>query len=270
MPADRVVAVVVTYRRTELLRRCVDSVLGQTRPPELVLVVDNGGLAREVLGARSGVEIVETGENLGPAGGYEVGFREALEREPAWIWAVDDDVEPEDDCLQLLLAAGETGRARVLMPRQLKPGGERGFPPSWNGPLVAADVVRRIGLPRGDLFFWAEDTEYFHRAREAGFPRTGVPDAVVHHRNPEDRARGSARDWRLYYEVRNTLELRLRIRRLTTKGALRALGAVLRKLGAIVFLEPNKGRSLRLWWWGVRDFARHRMGRVVDPETWNG
>src|SRR2546421_741985 len=38
---DRVCAVVVTYDRRELLRRCLGALAGQTAPPNHVLVVDN-------------------------------------------------------------------------------------------------------------------------------------------------------------------------------------------------------------------------------------
>jgi GT2 family glycosyltransferase len=208
---------------------------------------------------------VETGENLGPAGGYATGFAAALEAGADAIWAVDDDAEPAPDCLARLVAA----RADVAVPLQVKPGGVRGFPPSWNGPLFAASVVRGVGLPRAELFFWAEDTEYAVRVRQAGHRRTHVPEAEVVHRNPGARRRGQPRDWQLYYEVRNTLEYRLRIRRRTVKGVARAVGAVLGKLGSILLFEPGKVRSLRLWWWGVRDFARGRLGKVVDPATWD-
>ena len=264
--ARRVVAVVVTYRRRELLERCVDAIAGQTRPPDLTLVIDNGGIAREVLGGdRPGVEIVEAGENLGPAGGYALGFTRALAREAGAIWAVDDDVIPDAACLERLVAAWVAG-AEVAVPLQRKPGGVRGFPPSWNGPLFDAEVVREVGVPRADLFFWAEDTEYVARLRAGGHRRTHVREAEVMHLNPGARSPGQARDWQLYYEVRNTLEYRLRIRRRTVKGVARAVGAVLGKLSSIVLLEPAKGRSLRLWWWGVRDFGRGRLGRVVDPD----
>jgi rhamnopyranosyl-N-acetylglucosaminyl-diphospho-decaprenol beta-1,3/1,4-galactofuranosyltransferase len=271
MPSDaRVIAVVLTYRRTELLRRSVQAVLGQSRPPDAVLVVDNDRMAKDVLEAecRDQVEVVETGANLGPAGGYEFGFRVALERGATKIWTVDDDLEPEATCLERLLEAS-TG-ADVLIPLQRKPRLVQGHPPSWNGSLFDADVVEAVGPPRGDLFFWAEDTEFFQRIRRAGFPIRAVPQAAVFHVNPEDRARGSARDWRLYYEVRNGLYVRLVLRPRTAKGTWRAWRSALGKLGAIILLEPHKRRSIGLWWRGYRDYRRGRLGKVVAPENWPG
>jgi GT2 family glycosyltransferase len=270
---SRIVAVVVTYRRTDLLIRCVDAVLAQTRPPEAVVVVDNGGIAREALGDRDGVEIVDPGQNLGPAGGYEMGFREALGRAADKVWTVDDDVVPDPDCLERLEAA--SSGADVCIPLQRKPSGEHGgvdrehgHPPSWNGVLFDAEVIRAVGTPRGELFFWAEDTEFHQRIRWAGFPIRPVRVAGVLHLNPGARERGGGRDWQLYYEVRNGLYVRLRLRPFSLKQWRRAWGAALGKLGAIVLLEPRKGRSLRLWWMGWRDYRRGRLGKVVDPETW--
>ena len=261
-----VVCVIVTYRRRELLAACVDAVLAQSRPPDTVLVIDNDHLAKDVLaGADERVVVQEMDENVGPAGGYERGFRDALERGAGAIWAVDDDVVPAPDCLERLLEA----HTDVAVPLQRKPGGVRGFPPSWNGPLFDARVVRTVGLPRKDLFFWAEDTEYVYRCREAGFRRTHVPGAEVMHHNPRARSRREARDWQLYYEVRNTLEYRLRIRPRTVKGVARAAGGVTGKLLSIVFVEPSKRRSLALWWKGVRDFAAGRLGKRVDPQGWS-
>ncbi|MGH3118779.1 MAG: glycosyltransferase, partial [Gaiellales bacterium] len=197
------VAVILTYRRTELLQRCVDAVLGQTRPPDSILVVDNDRLARTVIADRPGAEVVETGQNHGPAGAYHFGFQMALERGADRIWTVDDDLEPGADCLEVLLSAS-TG-ADVVVPLQLKRTKVQGHPPSWNGALFGAEVVRAVGLPRQEFFFWAEDTEYFLRIKMAGFPVRKVSDATVMHWNPEDRFRGRRRDWRLYYEVRNGL-----------------------------------------------------------------
>jgi GT2 family glycosyltransferase len=269
-PEVRVVAVVLTFRRTDLLRRSVDAVLRQTRPPDAVLVIDNDRLAAGVLGGDRGgsVDVIETGENIGPAGGYELGFRVALERGATKVWTVDDDVEPDAMSLERLLAA--SSGTDVLIPLQRKPGQVRGHPPSWNGTLFDATVVESVGFPRGDLFFWAEDTEYFQRIRRAGFPILAVPEAAVFHANPEDRARGAGRDWRLYYEVRNGLYVRLVLRPRTAKGTWRAWRSAVGKLGAILLLEPHKRRSIALWWRGYRDFRRRRLGKVIAPEDWPG
>src|SRR5205823_8810129 len=166
-----VVAVVCTFRRTDLLREAVGAVLGQTRRPDRVLVIDNDHLAREAmadLSAGSVLDVIETGTNLGPAGGYELGFRLALERGADKVWTVDDDLVPDPKCLERLVAA--SSGADVVVPLQRKPDSVKGHPPSWNGALFDKEVVAKAGFPRGDLFFWAEDTEFYQRIRWAGVP----------------------------------------------------------------------------------------------------
>jgi GT2 family glycosyltransferase len=258
-----VVAVVVTFRRTELLRRAVDAIRAQTRPPDLTIVVDNGDLAARTLEPHSGVEIVRTGSNLGPAGGYDRGLRLAMERGADRIWTVDDDVEPAPDCLERLLAA--SGSPAVVLPTQVRPGGARSSPPAWTGALIDAEVVRAIGYPRTELFFWGEDTEYFHRARIAGFPRERVEEARVAHHHPGGRTRGSERNWRLYYEVRNTVYIRSGYRGPAWRRYPKLLPVVVGKPLAILAFEPRKLRGLGLWWRGLRDGLSGRLGRVVDP-----
>ena len=265
-PVPFVVATILTFRRRDLLLRTVQAVRSQTRPPDLVLVVDNDHLARELLEPTPDVQLVETGANLGPAGGYALGFELALDQHATKVWVVDDDVAPDPDCLERLLAA--SGGADVLIPLQTDPHGFHGHLPSWCGPLFDAVVVRTIGVPRADLFFWAEDTEYFWRARAAGFPVRPVPEASVYHFNDEDHARGAERDWRLYYEVRNSLYVKTRLMPLTAKRTLRTYSGVLRKLAAIVFLESGKRRSIALWCRGCWDYLRGRLGKVVAPEDW--
>jgi GT2 family glycosyltransferase len=262
-----VVAVVVTFRRTELLRRCVEAVRAQSRPPGLTIVIDNGGEATSALTADDALEIVGTGSNLGPAGGYDRGLRLAMDRGADLIWTVDDDVEPEPDCLELLLA--DPGEAGVVLPWQERPGGARSAPPAWTGALIDADVVRAIGYPRTEFFFWGEDTEYFQRARIAGFPRRRVEAARVMHHSPDGHQPGSERTWRLYYEVRNTVHIRLGYRGPPWRRLPKLLPVVVGKPLAIVAYEPQKLRGLRMWWRGLRDGAAGRLGRVVDPARAN-
>ena len=113
------------------------------------------------------------------------------------------------------------------------------------------------------------DTEYVYRCRRGGFRRTHIDTAEVMHMNPGARTRREARNWQLYYEVRNTLQYRLRIRRKSVKGVLRAFIGVGGKFLSIVVLEPGKRRSLGLWWKGISDFRAGRLGRRVDPATWD-
>lgn len=263
-PVECVTAVVVTFRRPQLLAELLDALRAQTRPPDRVLIVDNGGDVDPAVAPPGGpTAILPMEQNAGPAGGYAAGFAAALESGATKLWAVDDDNRPEPRCLERLLAAA--GSDDAVFPLQRKPSGFEGFPPSWNGPLIDAGAVARAGLPRAEMFFWAEDTEFFLRCRNAGVTIRHCPDAVVFHAKPALRVAGRARDWRLYYEVRNTIWLRTRARRPGPVQLWRVARVLTGKLYRIVAAEPGKAQSLRLFGLGVVDGVRGRMGRRVDP-----
>ena len=257
-----VAAVVVTYRRPASLLRAVDAIQRQTVKPDLTIVVDNGGGADATLAGRDGIRVVSTGANLGPAGGYDRGLRIAIDDGADRVWTVDDDVEPETDCLERLLSA--TKSPAVALPTQVRADGAESSPPAWTGAVIDAEVIRAIGYPRTELFFWAEDTEYFQRAMSAGFARVRVAEARVRHYT-EAHPRGAERTWRLYYEVRNTVHIRLGYRGPIWRRTWKLLPVVVGKPLAILAFEPRKRRALGWWWRGLRDGLAGRLGRVVDP-----
>lgn len=106
----RIAAVVVTYNRKRMLLRCLDCLLGQKEAHCDILVVDNAstdGTAEALSSYRKNRRIYycNTGRNLGGAGGFSFGMREAVQRGYEGIWAMDDDALPEPDALSKLLDA---------------------------------------------------------------------------------------------------------------------------------------------------------------------
>jgi GT2 family glycosyltransferase len=109
----RVHAVVLNWNGLEDTLSCVESLVscGVGGPDaaglELhIVVVDNGSRVspREALaGAYAGVECLETGENLGYAGGNNVGIRHALDRGADYVWVLNNDAIVEPGCLPSLL-----------------------------------------------------------------------------------------------------------------------------------------------------------------------
>lgn len=262
----RVVAVTLTYHRDELLRAVAEAVLAQTRPPDAYLVIDNGGTAAPALEGLAGVRVVLTGENLGVSGGYARALDEALAAGADLVWAVDDDVVPDPGCLEKVLArAGDTG-ASIVIPRQRREEGAGRFL-LWNGGLLDAELVRRLGPP-GDYFYWVEDVDYLTRARRAGERVERVDTPLVTHHAAARRRRGQPRDWRLYYVARNTLHYRFRVREAGFAERARTWWGLAKTVAAIVALERHKRRSLGLLRAGVHDYRRGVLGKTIDPEAW--
>lgn len=268
----RVWAVVVTFERPQILARCLDALADQTRPPDQVLVVDNGSgadtrnLLKELQERWSHLSILRLEENLGPAGGFSEGFETALAGDAEAIWALDDDAFAAPRCLEHLLAHCEKAGAQLIFPSVVDSAGRPSEFPGWHGVLVAAAAVRRAGLPNRDLVWWIEDTEYlqWRLPRSHGITSHRCPKARVEH---DLGPRRSPRPpWMFYYEVRNTLWYRLHVqdtswRRRGSRAAYVLTAAVLRTL----LHEDRKLYKLRLIARGIVHGLRGRLGRSVVP-----
>ena len=106
----RVVAVVVTHNRKESLLRCIDALRHQHGAVTDILVVDNAstdGTAEVLVPLMEEGAILyrNTGENLGGAGGFNVGMRLAVEMGYDRLWVMDDDCIPDPSALSALLWA---------------------------------------------------------------------------------------------------------------------------------------------------------------------
>ena len=89
---DKVIAVVVTYNRRQLLSECIDALRRQTRKVDAIFVVNNGSTddTEEWLQAQPDVDFV-TQQNLGGAGGFARAIQTGYVRGYQWIWCMDDD-----------------------------------------------------------------------------------------------------------------------------------------------------------------------------------
>jgi rhamnopyranosyl-N-acetylglucosaminyl-diphospho-decaprenol beta-1,3/1,4-galactofuranosyltransferase len=209
---DQTLAMVLTHNAPESLQRCLSAIAGQSQPPAAVLVVDMAS-APPVDASRlssSGslpVSVLRSEENLGPAGGWAMALAELLERPQPYAWVMDDDIVPEPDCLEhLWLKAATHEEAPFVFPLAEQRDGTIGQWGSWCGFLIDSSIVREVGLPNADLFWWAEDSEYCQwRIPQAGHPRRVARKALVHHDGIRQHA--STPTWKYYYETRNSIYL---------------------------------------------------------------
>lgn len=110
-PAQRLVAVVVTYNRLDQLKVTLAALLAAA-PEDLsaVLVVDNASTdgTADWLEDQSGtrLHVLRHTRNLGGAGGFETGMKHAMDwLAPDWIVVMDDDARPAPETLQGFHAA---------------------------------------------------------------------------------------------------------------------------------------------------------------------
>lgn len=240
-----VFAVIVTYNRLELLKKCLQAVLGQTYKSLDVVVVDNastdgtGEYVKNLKNRR--IIYVNTGKNAGGAGGFYRGIKEAYLKGAKWVWIMDDDVIPEKNALEELMNAlkvvkphktsflascvyGLKGEAMNTPGVDLR--SKNGYPfwyeyldkglvklnaATFVSILVNGQAIEKCGLPCADFFIWGDDTEYTKRLyRNFGLAYLVGKSKVVHARansaNLTIFNETDAKRVALYsYMIRNTL-----------------------------------------------------------------
>ena len=105
---NNIVAVIVTYNRKELLKESIDALLNQEKNKCDILVIDNNsndGTYDFISKYEKTGKIVymNTGSNLGGAGGFNFGLRKACELGYDYVWIMDDDCIVHKDSLEKLL-----------------------------------------------------------------------------------------------------------------------------------------------------------------------
>ncbi len=104
----KVIAVVVTYNRKELLKECIEALINQDYKNCEILIVDNASTdgTKEFIEKYikdSKIIYKNTGSNLGGAGGFNYGIRKACELGCDFVWVMDDDWIVKKDTLTKLL-----------------------------------------------------------------------------------------------------------------------------------------------------------------------
>lgn len=235
----RIAALVVTYNRKDSLEACVGHLLAQEGAKCDVVIIDNGSTdGTQLLASKYAdqprVVFLETGENLGGAGGFCLGMEACVSLGYDWVWAMDDDAYADSDALAKLIEAdrlleGNWGflsshaywrdGSPCTMNRQYT--SFRGKVDSKSGEalpvimatfvgfLVSVQTIRRFGLPIAEFFIWADDLEYSRRiSRE--LPCYAIPGSrILHgiHSNEKVGIENDSEDrlWRYRLLYRNEL-----------------------------------------------------------------
>lgn len=190
-PEGRVCAVVVTFNRAKLLRKCLQALLAQTRPLDYILIINNkstDNTAQMLAEEFPQLEVTNMTENTGGSGGFAAGMKEAHARGFDWLWIMDDDVEAYPDALETLLRYRDLSDY-VHMRKDLSDGNwhfegiwdltvltVRMFPreisfangkewivvnySNFEGPLIHRRILDKIGLPDTRYFMYGDDVIY--------------------------------------------------------------------------------------------------------------
>ncbi len=309
MPAStepvRVVAVVVTWNRRELLVEALAALRRQSHVLSALVVVDNASTdgTDEQLAGEAGLDVVALEKNTGGAGGFAVGIEQALTHGPDLVWLLDDDTIPTPDAARGLVRAwqeyaGPAGRRPAVLaskvvwtdgrdhpmntPRR-KPGASAAEDRAAAGvqavPIRSASfvsimcdtrVIRERGLPLADYFLWNDDFEYSTRLIRDG---VGLycPASVVVHKTRVFGSTDADPGERFFFEVRNKVWLFTRSRGLRPAEKAVYGASTLRRWGRTFAGSSDRGTLRRALGRGLREGLRsgpRPNAEVLEEAGW--
>jgi rhamnopyranosyl-N-acetylglucosaminyl-diphospho-decaprenol beta-1,3/1,4-galactofuranosyltransferase len=293
----KIAAAILHYRNWPEVRGTIEGVLGQTRRPDEVIVIDHAskdGSAQEIEVAYPGVRVVVLPENTGPAAGFAQLMRIGLDNGADAVLTVTDDAMPTVDALEhleaRLLDDERVGAATALIVSLEEPGKvtnaggfvvpgkghwynsrQPGTVQEWEGApavrvewvqlgftLVRAQAAEEVGPYPRQYWHWGDDAHFSLEMRKRGWSLECVPGAKV-----AQHFGTPSEDLR----QRNWLEVIYRTapRRVVVRELARTAMWIVRD--GVAIKSPDRRRSARMKLRGLRDFALRRFGSPSVPTT---
>lgn len=189
----RVAAIIVTFNRLELLKECINYILLQTYPCDIYIIDNNstdgtGAYIKDFYKNNAKIIYYNTKQNLGGAGGFNIGIRLAIEDGYEFLWIMDDDCFPLNDALEVFMQYNEHNAlnygflsskvfwkdntiSKMNIQRRNVYFNVKDFDSevvkismaSFVSLFIPVWVVRIVGLPIKDFFIWTDDWEYTRR-----------------------------------------------------------------------------------------------------------
>lgn len=288
MTQPSILVVILNWRQPTLTIACVDAVQEMTGPPLDILLIDNGSGddSAEILAQTlPDIPLLKLPENLGFAGGCNVGLRQAINQGYHYALLLNNDALPEVEMLNQLLAAmtEDTGlvgpkvlyhperdyvsfgggrQHRTLLELRDEKGNQKDQP-DWQETeavdylwgtcwLVNLAATQKVGLLDERFFMYYEDLDWSIRFRQAGYRLLWVGKARLYHHESRSTG-GTDSPLRRYYLARSSV---LFFRRHGHLGRpffilLFRLGSAIKMVARLLIL--GKRESARAYLHGMRD-----------------
>lgn len=192
MRKQQVAAIVVTYNRKKLLKECIKSLLEQTTKPDIYIIDNNSTDGTVNYIAKyiddNSINYVNTGKNLGGAGGFQYGIKMVAQKDYYFVWIMDDDCIPTKNALNEFLKADiklnhdygflssktlwtdntlcTMNIQRRTLTKNVSDFSSELIPvtlASFVSLFVPVSVIKKVGLPIKEFFIWTDDWEYTRR-----------------------------------------------------------------------------------------------------------
>lgn len=237
----KVSIIVLNWNSSDDTVECIASLRKLNYPAYEIIIVDNGSTddsERVLRDIYSDIKIIQTGCNLGYAGGNNRGVKYALAHGAEFIWILNNDTVVHPDSLREMVLIAKSNPAIGLVGSKIfyysKPdtlwcvgggtfdieGGGRtslvGFMQNDAGQfdhlsdigyiagtslLAKAAMINDIGLMPEKYFLYFEETDWNLTAQSAGYRTVLAPKAIIWHKVKIGAERINARF--VYYLMRN-------------------------------------------------------------------
>lgn len=237
----KIYLVVLNWNGKQMVGKCLDSLLKQTYPAEIV-VVDNGSVdgSQEFIKQKyPKVHLISEKKNHGFAGGVNIGIKYAMKKRPGAIALFNNDAVADKDWLkQLVKVMKRDAEAGIVTGKLLRSDKEHidstgDFYSTWGMPfprgrnqkdvgqydqaeevfgasggasLYRTKMLKEIGLFDEKFFAYFEDVDISFRARLAGWNILYQPKAVAYHKVSATSSQ-MAKTFTRYHSIKNLLLL---------------------------------------------------------------
>lgn len=291
--------VIVTYNRKELLLRLLKKIFSQKNELLNVVIVDNNSqdLTKSYIEDNfiyfNQIQWLDLQDNLGGAGGFYEGIKYVFEKNAEWIWVMDDDGYPDESCLQKLFSTMIEKKLEAISPLQIDicNHNQLAFPVRlnkkqitgsvhqlfnykflyreanlFNGFLFNRSVVKKVGLPKKELFIRGDEVEYTKRLIKNNIKFGTLISAKFYHPSDEGErvlmlaglitTRDAHSEFKNYYMFRN------RAVAFIEDGNIWLIPLdFIRYIYYFMIFKKFDWRSLKLWCIATYDGIKGKLGR---------
>jgi GT2 family glycosyltransferase len=235
-----VVTIVLTWNSADFIEECLSSLIKSSYPTN-ILVVDNNSSdnTREVISKKfPKIKLVNSGSNIGYAGGNNFGIKIAQKENPEYIFLLNPDATVQKDCLKNLISRMNSEKdvglaSPIILYNDSKVIWYAGSSINWhNGVtshiganeidegqysnnlhterangcamIIRASKLREVGLMDEHYFLYYEETDWSVRFSNAGYSIGLVPAAITWHKASSSTG-GHKSALYHYYMTRNRL-----------------------------------------------------------------
>lgn len=307
---SKIGVVIVTYNRLKLLSNLLSKLEKQTEKIESILIFDNDstdgtGEYLEDIGYKNFTDrekedkrlYYKNALNIGGAGGFSKVIELVRKIDVDYVWIMDDDVGPEEDCLEKLMSKIRSEKIDVAIPSrddenysdrictdidmknykkfwttlrktfQSRPYNKELYwveDMTFEGPLVSKKIIDKVGIPDSSYFIFFDDTDYARRLRK--YSKIAYVTTAVLHRELAKKTTNVDRpyNWREYYSIRNNI---LFDKKYGETWKVKILSPHLLMLHLLVIslrrghFKNNFYIIIKAWFDGIRG----KRGKVLDP-----